>query len=1002
RPGAVESLLGAAMQRHGRLDGILHAAGVLRDGLARDRTEADFRAVTAVKLDAVRALTTAAEAIGCPWVTAFSSTAGVFGNAGQSVYAFANASLDAWAEERGGPVRRLSIAWPLWRDGGMRASEDAMRFQAETLGLHPLETAEGVDAFERILASGATTCVVVKTSKRPAEQRVDANPVAVAAAAAPSTDVTQLVEQLRAMAAKVLRIDAALLDPETDTAEYGFDSVTFTALANEVNRAFGLEVTPAVLFEHRTLAGFAQYLWTEHQALLGVKYAASPVADRPAAPSVGNALLAEPVRAVAQTALPSPARFEREPVAVVGMSGVFPGAPDLETFWKNLDSGHDAIGKPALERWVVRPGEELPWGGFVADVDKFDALFFDISPREAELMDPQQRLFLQTVWRAIEDAGYRKSDFAGTKTGLFVGVAANDYANVLAHAGVEVEAYSSTGNAHSVLANRVSYFFDLNGPSEAIDTACSSSLVAIHRAIESIESGSSEMAIVGGVNALLSPAGFTAFTRAGMLCADGRCKTFDARANGYVRGEGVGALVLKPLSRAVRDGDRIYATIRGSAENHGGHVQSLTVPNPNAQARLLQDAWTRAGIDPATLGLIEAHGTGTPLGDPIEINGLKKAFSAAGAGREGVATRCAIGAVKTNIGHLETAAGIAGVIKVLLAMRHGRIPGNVHLGTLNPYIQVEGTGFYFPRESEAWARLRDRDGQELPRRAGVSSFGFGGANAHVVLEEWHEDAAATAVPDSRAELFIFSARDAERLRDIAVALRQRVEAEPTLSLREIAHTLQVGREPLAERVALIASTREELGGKLGRVAAGEADAASWRGNAEENGAATRLLRELHRDPSTLGPWLQTRDFAKLAALWVSGVDVPWCNGYVDTPVRRVSLPGYPFARARHWVPEGRAVAAARVSAPLLTEVAHLTSRTAEFAVDIGRDEPVLADHVVQGSPVLPGAATLEICRTALAAWRGCTVEAILLRRVTWLRPVAATEHGVTATLRVRL
>lgn len=991
RSGGADAIIQAALQQYGRLDGILHTAGVLRDGLARDRTEEDFSAVTAVKIDAARALAAAAEGAHCGWIVAFSSTAGVFGNAGQSVYAFANASLDAWAAEPGGSVRRVSIAWPLWREGGMRASEEAMRLQAETLGMHPLETSEGVEAFEQILASGAATCVVLKTSQRAVEKRAVTTPsVAVTA----GIDAKKLVEDLRGMAAKVLRIDATLLDPETDTAEYGFDSVTFTSLANEVNRAFGLEVTPAVLFEHRTLAGFAQYLWSEHQAKL--RPAAAPTIIQPPAMPVESSRV--PVlAALATPSITSAPSREREPVAIVGISGVFPGASDLETFWKNLDSGHDAIGKPALDRWVVRPGEELPWGGFMADVDKFDALFFDISPREAELMDPQQRLMLQSVWRAIEDAGYKKSDFAGTKTGLFVGVAANDYANVLAHAGVEVEAYSSTGNAHSVLANRISYFFDLNGPSEAIDTACSSSLVAIHRAIESIESGSSAMAIVGGVNALLSPAGFTAFTRAGMLCADGRCKSFDARANGYVRGEGVGALVLKKLSHAVRDGDRIYATIRGSAENHGGHVQSLTVPNPNAQARLLQDAWARAGLDPSTLGLIEAHGTGTPLGDPIEINGLKKAFASSQAATEVTLPRCAIGAVKTNIGHLETAAGIAGVIKVLLAMRHGRIPGNVHLATLNPYIQVEGTPFYFPRSSEPWIRLRDASGRELPRRAGVSSFGFGGANAHIVLEEWTEIAKGGEA--SQSELIVLSARDDERLREVAAALKQRVESDDSISLQEIAYVLQLGREPLVERLAFVAANRAELCERLALAATGDVGGSGWRGNAGENGAATRLLRELHRDPSTLVPWLRARDLAKLAALWVSGVDVPWGAFYGDAKVRRVSLPGYPFAKVRHWVPVNRSVATR--GAQLRGQSAHFTGRMAEFSVEIGNTDPVLADHVVQGTAVLPGAATLEIARAAAAVWQDIAVEDVQLIQVTWLRPVTSTAAGVRAVLRLR-
>src|ERR1700751_76620 len=516
---------------------------------------------------------------------------------------------------------------------------------------------------------------------------------------------------------------------------------------------------------------------------------------------------------------------EMQSIAVVGMSGVFPGSPNLDSFWKHLDAGEDLIGKPPLGRWnfpatALRGGGaadamEPPWGGFMPHVDQFDPLFFDISPREAELMDPQQRIFLQTVWHTLEDAGYYKFRLAGSKTGGFVGVAANDYANLLAMAGIPVEAYSSTGNAHSVLANRVSYFFDWHGPSEAIDTACSSSLVAIHRAIESLASGSCNLAIAGGVNVLLSPAAFMAFGKAGMLCPDGRCKSFDADANGYVRGEGVGAILLKPLQQALRDRDHIYGIIRGSAENHGGRVQGLTVPNPNAQAWLLKDAYEKAGIDPFSIGYIEAHGTGTSLGDPMEVNGLKKAF---GQNLDTVRDpRCAVASVKSNIGHLETAAGIAGVIKVLLSMRHRQIPGNLHLKRLDPYIQVEGTRFHFPEKTIAWEPLIDQTNRTLPRRAGVSSFGFGGANAHVVLEEF-VSASETALPDSSgAELIVLSARNTDRLRVLAGnfieylrSLRLETDTFVMPSLSQMAFTLQVGREALSERLAIVASDMEGL------------------------------------------------------------------------------------------------------------------------------------------------------------------------------------------------
>ncbi|MBV8227105.1 MAG: SDR family NAD(P)-dependent oxidoreductase, partial [Verrucomicrobia bacterium] len=704
-------------------------------------------------------------------------------------------------------------------------------------------------------------------------------------------------------------------------------------------------------------------------------------------------------------------------IAVVGMSGVFPGSANLQAFWKSLEAGEDLISKPPQGRWNFPANAfgatgavgaiEPPWGGFMPHVDQFDPLFFDISPREAELMDPQQRLFLQTVWHTLEDAGYCKFRLAGSKTGVFVGVAANDYANLLAMAGIPVEAYSSTGNAHSVLANRVSYFFDWHGPSEAIDTACSSSLVAIHRAIESIASGSCNLAIAGGVNVLLSPAAFLAFAKAGMLCPDGRCKSFDANANGYVRGEGVGAILLKPLRQALQDRDHIYAVIRGSAENHGGHVQGLTVPNPNAQAWLLKDAYEKAGIDPFSIGYIEAHGTGTSLGDPMEVNGLKKAF---GQNLDTVQDpRCAIASVKSNIGHLETAAGIAGIIKVLLSMRRRQIPGNLHLKRLNPYIQVEGTPFYFPEKTVAWEPLVDRTNQTLPRRAGISSFGFGGSNAHVVLEEFAPAAASGLPPAGRAELIVLSARSSDRLRALAGNVTEylrslRIEANSFLrpSLAQIAFTLQIGREAFNERVAVVAADVEGLITQLEKFhQAGPFD--GFAGNLETNKAGLQLLQDLHPDGGYLDPLLRDRELRKLARLWVAGVKVPWEKLWIGNEASRAPLPGYPFEQQHFWVPKLDSTHSANDNRghwlhPLLHRN-ESTLKSHVYRSDFGGHEIFFRDHRVAGREILPGAASVELA--LVGASLALETPKVALRRVVWLRPIVAGSEGVGVSVTLR-
>lgn len=432
------------------------------------------------------------------------------------------------------------------------------------------------------------------------------------------------------------------------------------------------------------------------------------------------------------------------PVAVTGLHGRFPGALDPKAYWHNLVRGRDMIRQVPPERWIWQEhfseSEEQPdatysnCGGFMPFPDRFDHRFFGILPREAQAMDPQQRVFLQTVWAALEDAGYAPAQLTGRKVGVFVGVGHADYPVLMRRDNVASDAYRGTGIALTAIANRVSFTFDFHGPSESIDTACSSSLVAVHRATQALRDGECDLAIAGGVNLLLGPELFIAFAKAGMLSRSGRCRTFDASADGYVRGEGVAALVLSPLAEAERNGDYIYGVIRGSAENHGGRAHSFTAPNVKAQAEVVSEAWQRAGFSLRQAGLIETHGTGTPLGDPIEVNGLKKALARSATEFDSAPDRIALGASKSHIGHLEAAAGIASLIKALLSMQHRRIPGNLHHQDLNPHIQLQDTPLFVPTDAVPWGGEAADMGDHSPLLAGVSSFGFGGVNAHVVLQ----------------------------------------------------------------------------------------------------------------------------------------------------------------------------------------------------------------------------------------------------------------------------
>ncbi|MDI3287045.1 type I polyketide synthase [Polyangium sp. 15x6] len=509
-----------------------------------------------------------------------------------------------------------------------------------------------------------------------------------------------------------------------------------------------------------------------------------------------------------------------EPIAIIGMACRFPGgASSLEAFWELLRTGRDAISEIPPTRWdadaLFDPDPAAVgkvatrWGGFVEPVDAFDGTFFGISPREAARMDPQQRLLLEVTWEALEHAGQAHEGLRGSATGIFTGICTWDYFILQSSERSAIDAYTSTGSALTMAANRISYLLDLRGPSMAIDTACSSSLVALHLACQSLRRREIGMALVGGANAILTPEVSMSLSKWGVMAPDGRCKPFDARANGFVRGEGCGVVVLKRLSDALAEGDPILAVVRGSAVNQDGRSAGLTAPNPQAQRAVIQRALEDAGVSPARIGLVEAHGTGTELGDPIELEGLASTFGSAHRGRQ----TCALGAVKANVGHLEAASGICGIIKVVLAMQHEAIPPLVHFKALNPKISLEGTPFYIPTEVVPWPM-----GDE-PRCAGVSAFGMGGTNAHVVLEEAPRLPAhrASDTPSVGPRLLPLSARSPEALEALARAFRGLLLREPQglgPEVHDLCYTAAVRRSHHEHRLAVTGSTREELAARI--------------------------------------------------------------------------------------------------------------------------------------------------------------------------------------------
>ncbi len=508
--------------------------------------------------------------------------------------------------------------------------------------------------------------------------------------------------------------------------------------------------------------------------------------------------------------------------AIVGYAARFPGARDADEFWDVLREGRDAISEVPKDRWDVdeffdpEPGASgkvvTRRAGFVDDVTGFDAPFFGMSTREARWMDPQHRLLLETAWRAVEHSGTAPTALADTNTGVFVGLATHDYLGMASDELTypEIEAYLAIGTSSAAAAGRISYRLGLQGPAVAVDTACSSSLVAIHQACQALQLGECDLALAGGSNVLLSPATMITFSSAQMLAPDGRCKTFDAAADGYVRGEGCGVIVIKRLEDALRDGDRIRAVIRGSAINQDGASGGLTVPNGVAQQRVITDALKRAGVAPSDVGYLEAHGTGTSLGDPIEAQAAGAVY---GVGRE--ANRpLLIGSAKTNIGHLEAAAGIAGVIKVILSLENELLPQHLHFQNPSPHIPWDRLAVQVVSEATAW----ERNGQ--PRIAGVSSFGFAGTNAHVILEEAPVRAASPVEQprNGRFSILPLSARTPAALVQLADQYRSWLNAHPEATLADVCFTAGVGRAHLEHRAALVVDSRESAIELLGALA----------------------------------------------------------------------------------------------------------------------------------------------------------------------------------------
>lgn len=880
-----------AKKRFGTIQGVIHAAGRAAHQSIYQKNIESFEEILEPKIRGTLVLKELFDGIPLDFICYFSSAAAILGDFGACDYAVGNRFQMAYAAFRNGSSnsgtrRTVVINWPVWKDGGMKLEEEDQEMYLKSSGQRSLETKEGLEVFERVLKQGQTQQLVLvgernrlyqflhikkknsmKSSLPVQEGKHQGDELAVLL----ERDMKKLISQLH-------HIPVEKIEVKEEFVTYGFDSINIFEFARMISDTIGIDITPASLLGYSTLKKLIEYLTdTKREQLM------SYYMNESRSPQAGAEIKHPDVI--------SESDDMTEPIAVIGMSGRFPQADSVGELWSKLEEQSECITEIPPDRWDWRdftsgahmePGKSNSrWGGFLRDIHSFDPLFFKISPREAYLMDPCQRIFLEESWHALEDAGYMGDKIRGKSCGVYVGIEEGEYGHMVRQKG---EFYS---NQNAMLSARIAYALDMKGPNLSVTASCSSGLVALHQACQALRLGECEIALAGGINLFVSPETYIGMSMLDLLSPTGKTYVFDQRADGMVPGEAVAAVILKPLSKAIRDKDHIYGCIKGSGVNNNGRGHGMMTPNPLRQGELIKNVLDKYRINPTDIQYVISHSVGTKLGDSAEIESLSSTFGQYSDQRQ----YCRIGSVKPVVGHTFAASGIVSLIAMLHAMKNGKILGVHNYEHSNENIDFDKTPFVISKENHPWISVEGK-----ARTGVISTSGNSGTNAFAVIEEYKEETANEVTGDltRQKQIFVFSAIDDGQLRKVVEKMIEYIRQNGTLSIADIAYTLQTGREPLGSRLAIIADCQDQLLQTMSDyLYSSETEKKGFYiAHGSDNTYSKTALQELTGE----------YDLELIAAHWVEGEDMVWDDLYKGKEKGRiVSLPCYPFKKEAYWI-----------------------------------------------------------------------------------------------------